>query len=163
MLARVPRHAEAREDVRVVPAEPVAEARAEEGLVRGPGGAEDHVVLAVEEVGRVAGVGAGPGGEAGERGEGRGRPLPAVPDELLHPPRARAFGVAARGERGPAEEAEVAVARLRRGVAPGVGAQAAVGGREGGAAELGLGGEAATAGGAVGARLEAGHLHGPAL
>src|SRR5258706_1759074 len=122
--------AELGEDVRVVGLEPVAEARAHQGVGGRPRAALQHVVFAVEEVGGIALVAWDVGGEAGQAREHAARPLPAVADQILHAPGARALGMRTHRRRRPVAEADIAVlgsAALRgpgdRGVEPGLAVQ----------------------------------------
>src|SRR5258705_11956374 len=96
--------AELGEDVRVVGLEPVAEARAHQGVGGRPRAALQHVVLAVEEVGGIALVARDVGGEAGQAREHAARPLPAVADQILHAPAARALGMRTHRRRPPVAE-----------------------------------------------------------
>src|SRR5262245_46489498 len=94
---------ELRVDERIVGPEPVAEAPAHELFCRGRGGALHDVVLAVEEVRRVLGIG-GHRLESLKRSEDRRGPFPTVAHEVVNAPRARASRTRARGNGIPREE-----------------------------------------------------------
>src|SRR6185503_6889828 len=78
----------------VAPAKPVAEGRPEKLRGRRRRRPLQDEVIAVEEVGGVFRVG-GLGAESREGSERRARPLPAVADQIVDPPRAAPFGPAA--------------------------------------------------------------------
>src|SRR5262245_46500714 len=108
------RAAKLREHERVVSLVPVAEARPNEFTGGGPRGPFQDVVLAVEEVGGVAGVALDVRLESGEAVEWCVGPLPAVAHELVDAPRAgRTRRGTGRG-RSPAAEVEVSVGRRGR-------------------------------------------------
>src|SRR4030095_15525789 len=145
--------AELREDVRVVGLEPVAETGADEVPRGRPGGALEHVVLAIEEVSRVARIGWDVGFEAGQPGEWRPRPLPAVADQVVHAPRARSLRVRAHRRGGPTLEVEIAVERTGRRRPPGD--------AEGRSVELRLGRQAPALPARIGTCLGEAHVDGP--
>src|SRR5580765_1324739 len=108
---------ERRVDVRVVGTEPVAEAAADEVEGGGGGGALQDEVLAVEKFGGLDGI-ARHGLKAGEAVKDRRGPLPAVADQIVDAPGARAGGIGADGNGIPVRKAEVAPCRIGRRVAP---------------------------------------------
>src|SRR5260370_34454567 len=91
---------ERRIHIRIVPPEPVAEAWLQELLGRSGGSAFHDVVVSVEKVGRVLGVGRHRA-ESRKAFEDRGGPFPAVADQIVHAPGTRAGREGADGYRVP--------------------------------------------------------------
>src|SRR2546422_8592946 len=89
---------------------PIAERGPQQLACRGRRRTLHHEVLAVEEVGGVFRI-RRHGAKPRKRPKRRARPLPAVPDEILDAPVARAGGIAARGLGIPAGEVEDAFSR----------------------------------------------------
>src|SRR5712692_10852906 len=98
-----------------------------------------HVVLAVEEIGRVTRI-EGHGRETRKRRELRPRPLPPVPHKIVHTEGARSRGMRAHRRRIPRFEIEVSPRRAWPFLAPGIAAlPRALRRSVGGAMELRLG------------------------
>ena len=151
--------AELGEDVGVVGLEPVAEARADEVVRRGPRCALEHVVLAVEEVGRVARIARDIGLEARQALEDRVRPFPPIADQVLHAPHAGTRRMRPHRHGGPLVEVEIPV--LRGGIGAPREALHCTGIAEGCAVKLRLGGQARALPAGIGARLGQAHVDGP--
>src|SRR5437588_5114869 len=140
----LPNAAECGVDVRIISPEPTSERAADEVRHRGRRRPLHHEVLAVEEVRRIDGI-RRHWRETVEAAERRLRPLPAVADEVVYAPRARARRVRADRDRVPVREAEVAARRVRRLVAPRIPPLLARRRAERGAVVLGLGHQALAA------------------
>src|SRR4051812_20095910 len=105
-------------DVRIIRPEPVAEAAASQFSCCPRRRAFHHIVLTVEEVGRVLRV-RGHRFETGERTKNGRRPLPSIPGEIVDAPRARARRKRSNRGRFEPGETEVAVFRSGRDFSPG--------------------------------------------
>src|SRR5205085_6827328 len=138
--------------VGIVSAEPVAEARTYQFSRGCRRRAFDHVVLAVEELGRVLGIGRHRG-EAGKRTEDGRRPFPPVADQIVHTPGTRRKR--ADGHR--LEAGKIEMTPRRCGSVTLVTRWISVGG----AMELGFGHQTTTFPPRVSARFRLAHVDGP--
>src|SRR5207245_765050 len=91
---------------RIIRSEPIAETAADELASGGRRCPLEHVVLAVEEIGRIVRV-RRHRLKSREAGEDRRGPLPSVADEIVHSPGTRSGRVRADGHWIPIRECEV--------------------------------------------------------